>query len=43
MTNNEINTIMQNDKFVITLQTYAPRDTLQTYHEYFINFFWIVP
>ena len=37
--NSEINITTQTDKFVITLQTCAPRETLWTYRKYFVNFF----
>ena len=41
--NNEINTTMQTNKFIITSRTCAPYDTSQTYRKYFVNFFALYP
>ena len=41
--NNEINTTMQTDKFVITLWTCVPCNTSQTYRKYLVNFFALYP
>ena len=40
--NNELNTTTQTNKFVTTLRTCTPRETLRTYRDCFVNFCCIV-